>query len=121
VDERQSPGKRLSASATIGFGAALAACAGAVLGYLVKGTTRATLFGALGIAFFAGKNAVIMALNLSLPAALGVGAAGGFAGGLCLGDGLAAEPAGWLGGIAGAAIGVAEVLLGWWRGHVGRT
>ncbi len=98
----------------------VAAGAGALFGYLITGTTQGTLLGALGIACFAGTNAVISVLRPALALALGVGAVVGFVGGVCVLGSLAAEQPGWIGGVVGAGIGVAEVLLGWWqRGGTG--
>jgi hypothetical protein len=99
----------------------LAGLAGALFGYLITGTVQGTLLGALAIAFFGGKNAVISVINPSLLVALGIGALGGLAGGWCLLGSLAPEHPGWIGGIAGAGIGTAEMLLWWWRKRVERT
>jgi hypothetical protein len=99
----------------------LAGASGAVFGYLITRTARGALLGALGIAFFGGKNAVISVLNPSLVLALAIGALGGLAGGWCLVCSLAPEQPGWIGGIAGAGIGVAEVLQWWWRKRAERA
>ena len=121
MSERQAFGERASTLTPVLLGAvALAAAAGAVFSGLITGTAWGALLGALGMACFGGKNAVISTLKPRLPVALGVGAAGGFAGGWCLLSSLAAEQPGWLGGIAGAGIGAAEVFFWWRRRRMGR-
>ena len=121
MSERQASGERASTLAPVLLGAvAAAAAAGAVFGCLITGTAWGTLLGALGMACFGGKNAVISTLKPPLPVALGVGTFGGFAGGWCLFSSLAAEQPGWVGGIAGAGIGAAEVFFWWRRRRMGR-
>jgi hypothetical protein len=93
------------------FGLALAAGTGAITGYILQGTVRGALFGALAFGFILGKNSLILATQPRLPLALALAMVGGFVGGLCLFLVMPFDTPGLFGGIAFAAIGAMEVLL----------
>jgi hypothetical protein len=81
MGERREPGQFAPAPFGVVAGAAvISGAAGAIFGYLITGTPRGALQGALGIAFFGGKNAVISVFNPSFLTALAIGTAGGLAG-----------------------------------------
>jgi hypothetical protein len=117
MNEARTPEKPGAIAVTIVAGIALAGVSGAIWGYLLVGTTQGTLWSALAIGFFAGKNAVISALKPAFALALGIGLAGGFLGGVCAVEVFrhTKDLPGWVGGIAGAAIGGSEVFLWWWK------